>query len=217
MNIRNKKSNKKTVIAALSLASLITLSPFAQAANKHGSYKHNNTAVFTDYANVTRVDPIYKQVAYQQPTQQCWYEHSQHQTQHHGHSNHRRDRHAGQTIVGGIVGGVIGNQIGRHTGSHKARIGATVAGAIVGSALANESGSRHRDRHANKHGWPHTTHTVTESQPVKHCREVYETQHKRKIVGYNVTYRYRGRTHTTHMQRDPGHKLPIRVSLSPQG
>lgn len=221
MQIRTKKLNKKTIIAALSVVGLLALSPLSQAGNKHGqssiNNKHNSTANFTDYGNVTHVEPVYRHVQYQQPTQECWYENNQHTTQHNGHSNQHRNRNAGQTIVGGIVGGVIGNQIGRHTGSKKARIGATVAGAIFGSALANESHSTNRNRHGIRHQRPNTTHTVTESQPVKHCKQVHQTQNRRELIGYNVTYQYRGQSHTTHMQRDPGHRLPIRVSISPQG
>jgi uncharacterized protein YcfJ len=32
------------------------------------------------------------------------------------------------------------------------------------------------------------------------------------VLGYDVTYRYGGRMHTTHMDHDPGDRLRVRVN-----
>jgi len=33
--------------------------------------------------------------------------------------------------------------------------------------------------------------------------------------GYNVTYRYQGRTYSTQMDHRPGKRIPVNVSVSP--
>lgn len=207
----------KTLIGTISIAVLLLFNPVAHAGNKHkhgGKHKnfHSATTHFTDYAKVVHVEPIFRRVEQYRPEQSCWYEEQEHTTHYRERRAHRRDHrpNAAQALVGGLVGGAIGNQIGRHSGDKGVRLGATVAGAIVGSAIANESHSRHR-------GGRHETYTVTESRPVKRCSQNYEKHYVREIVGYDVTYRYRGHSHTTRMQHDPGHRLPVRVTISPQG
>ena len=69
---------------------------------------------------------------------------------------------------------------------------ATAVGLVGGAVLGNHIEGRHQ-----RHG----TETVTRC----HTQTRYET----RTVGYDVTYRYRGRHHTTRMDHDPGRFVRI--------
>ena len=50
---------------------------------------------------------------------------------------------------------------------------------------------------------------------VTECRVVNDVQSR--IVGYQVTYEYRGQRFSTLMQEQPGAYVPVRVSVDPVG
>jgi uncharacterized protein YcfJ len=52
-------------------------------------------------------------------------------------------------------------------------------------------------------------------QAHRSCRTLTENQPRERVTAYRVTYRYRGHTATTQLSYDPGHRLPVNVSLSP--
>ena len=173
---------------------------------------------FTEYARVVNVLPIYKQVRYQQPKQECWIEDQQHIIQYQGQNNKRRgtSRSTGDVLIGGVIGGVIGNQLTRK-GSSRARTGATVAGAIIGSALAGESSDRtkrHR-RYSESSNNGYQSQPSYETRPVKRCENTTETHYREQLQGYDVTYRYRGENFKTRMKRNPGDRIKIQVSVRP--
>ena len=174
---------------------------------------------FIEYANVVDVSPIYKQVRYQQPKQECWIEEQQHVIRNQGQGKQLRGNspNSGDVLIGGVIGGVIGNQLGRK-GSHGARAGATVAGAIIGSALAGESssrGKRHRRQSKSYDNNRYERQPRYETRPVKRCENTTETHYEQRLQGYDVTYRYRGKSFTTRMKRDPGNKIKLQVSVRP--
>lgn len=139
------------------------------------------------WANVTRVNPIYRNVQVSDTTQQCY---QQPVVRQEGGSN------TAGTILGAVVGGVLGNTVGKGDG----RKAATVAGAVVGGAVGNGVASRN-DR------------VVSDS--VTHCEPVRNVGTERRIVGYNVEYRYRGQAYMARMDYDPGERLRVRVSVTP--
>jgi len=53
------------------------------------------------------------------------------------------------------------------------------------------------------------------SREVTECRVVNDVQ--ARVVGYQVTYEYRGQHFTTLMQEQPGAYVPVRVSVDPVG
>lgn len=154
-------------------------------AHKHRDHGHrggNKPA----YAKVVAVKPIIRTVTVSTPRQTCWDEEVVHRTE--------RRQSAVPTVVGGVVGGVIGHQVGHG----KTRNVATVAGAVVGAAIGNEIGQQ---RSGGR------TIVTTREQ----CRTTQEHHREERIEGYWVTYRYKGKKHTTRMDEHPGET--IRVSL----
>ena len=146
---------------------------------------------YLDNARVTSVDPQYENVRL--PRQECndrWI------------SEPRRSggREYGGAVLGGVAGALIGNQVGRGHG----REAATAIGAVVGAFTGDNLSTRDR--------WDRNEEA---SRQVTTCRNVEDVQ--TRIVGYQVTYEYRGQQFTTLMQENPGRFLPVRVSVEPVG
>jgi uncharacterized protein YcfJ len=93
------------------------------------------------------------------------------------------------------VGGVLGSTVGKGDG----RRAATVAGAVAGGAVGNRASGRGRD------------YESTQTQ----CREVSSVSEQRRIIGYDVEYRYRGEVYMSRLNYDPGERLRVRVQVEP--
>lgn len=139
------------------------------------------------YAPVVRVYPIKQTEIYREPREKCYREHVE------------VPAHASPagTVVGGLLGAAIGNKLGH--GDSNRKLG-TVAGAVVGATVGN-SVSRAR------------AHSHTETRDI--CETVYDERMEAHVVGYDVEYRYAGRTYTTRMDHDPGKEIRLRVNAYP--
>ncbi len=184
------------------------------------SYKREQLVT---YADVISVSPIYREVSLQRPKRECWIEETQHVIRYEGQDPYRGQRNrrqsansrTGDVLIGTVIGGVIGNQLGRKAG-RGGRTGATVAGAIIGSALASESAAASQ-RHRRQSEPRYERQPVYETRPVKRCENTTETHYEQRLQGYDVTYRYRGETFTTRMNRDPGNRIKLQVTIRPVG
>ncbi|HQQ71436.1 MAG TPA: glycine zipper 2TM domain-containing protein, partial [Alicycliphilus sp.] len=94
----------------------------------------------------------------------------------------------GGAVLGAIAGGAAGNAIGGGSG----RAAATALGVIGGALLGNQVES-------GRPGY----------QNVQRCTT--QTYYDNRIIGYDVTYEYAGRSYTTRTQTDPGQWIPITV------
>jgi uncharacterized protein YcfJ len=147
-----------------------------------------------DYARVTEVVPIISYVEVRRPHHECWDEVVYYEEP-------RRTGTAGSTIVGGIVGGVIGRQFGDGRG----RDAMTIVGTLVGSAIGHDAAVRRQRRDG------YETYSRTEER----CRTSYSLDREERVDGYQVTYRYRGRSFTTRTDTHPGERIRVRVSVTP--
>ena len=177
----------------MSRFSAIALAVLAAAGGVHaqergyGSERGDNERVA--WADVLRVDPVYDQVQVSRPREECY------DAEVVEHRDPRGNNAAG-TVIGAIVGGALGNTVGKGDG----RKAATVAGALVGGAIGNNS-ARRDDRY----------YSSTETR----CRTVDERVSERRIIGYDVQYRYRGDVYMSHLDYDPGERMRVRVSVTP--
>ena len=142
---------------------------------------------FEDFGRVVRVQPRLEEIRI--PRQECRTEYVQVPVQ--------QQRGAGGSIVGGVVGGLLGNQVGSGSG----RVAATAAGAIAGAMIGD------RSENANRGG------PAVQEQAVRQCRTVDAIESRTN--GYDVTYEFRGQTYNTVMNRDPGNRVRLRVSVQP--
>jgi uncharacterized protein YcfJ len=143
-----------------------------------------------DWARVTHVDPVYRTITVTEPETECWSERVEYPT--HRHYNNS----AGGAIVGGVVGGVIGNKIGH------GKSGATIAGTLIGAAIGHDAA-----RHGGGRG--------TVSRDERHCETVERHHTERRLIGYDVSYRYRGRHYSTFMEEHPGDRVRVNVDVTP--
>ena len=141
------------------------------------------------WADVLRVDPVYDRVQASAPREVC----DDVPVERHvdgGNNN------AAGTVIGAIVGGVLGNTVGKGDG----RKAATVAGAVVGGAVGHGVATQDDGYYAG---------------PERHCRMVQDAAEERRIVGYDVQYRYRGDVYMSRLDYDPGERMRVRVSVAP--
>jgi len=149
---------------------------------------------FVDRARVQDVQPQYEQV--QMPRQECSSQLVQDAPQPVAGSG---SGIAG-AVIGGVAGGILGHQVGRGSG----RDAATAAGAVVGALAGNSI--------QNSNAQPQQ-YVQAPPREVRSCRTINEVQ--QRLVGYRVTYEYRGNQYVTVMHEQPGHSLPVRVSVTP--
>jgi uncharacterized protein YcfJ len=137
------------------------------------------------YADVLRSEPVYDYVRTAQPRQECYDQH----VQHHADTT-------GGTVLGAIIGGALGNTVGKGDG----RTAATIGGAVVGGAIGHNVASNHGDGYNG-----------TETR----CRVVDGGYEERRVVAYDVEYRFRGNVYQSRIGYDPGERLRVRVEVTP--
>lgn len=158
-----------------------------------GHQAHAQNGRHVDFAHVTQVTPIYQTIEHRIPQQRCWTETVAQQ--------HPQRRSAAGTIVGGVIGGVIGNEVGR--GSDNKRIGAVV-GSLLGMSIGNDI-SRSRHHHSNNVIY----------KDIERCEVNNRIETEQVLKGYNVTYKYQGKTFNAQTDEHPGKKIKVVVSVQP--
>jgi uncharacterized protein YcfJ len=143
---------------------------------------------FEDFGRVVRVQPRIEHV--RTPRQECRTDYVQAPVQ--------QQRSQAGTVIGGIAGALLGSQVGGGNG----RVAAAAAGAIAGGMVGDNV-----DNNGRNYG------PQVQEQAVQRCRTVDAVQER--TSGYDVTYDYRGHTYTTVMNRDPGNRVRLRVSVEP--
>jgi uncharacterized protein YcfJ len=146
---------------------------------------NNDDNAHYGWADVLRADPVQGVTRTEVPRQECY---EQPVVRHEGGNS------TAGTVLGAVIGGVLGNTVGKGDG----RKAATVAGAVAGGAIGNRT-NRGRD------------YETTQTQ----CREVSSVSEQRRIIGYDVEYRYRGEVYTSRLSYDPGERLRVRVRVDP--
>ncbi len=165
-----------TLLISAALVAMPALAQDAPSANTHYGW-----------ADVLRVDPIYRVVQVERPQEQCYQQPVVREERH--------SRTAG-TVLGAIIGGVLGSTVGKGDG----RRAATVAGAVAGGAIGNRVSARG---------------DTTQQGVQTVCDNATRVHEERRVSGYNVEYRYRGDIYMSRLDYDPGDRLRIRISVSP--
>lgn len=137
------------------------------------------------YADVLRSSPVYDTFRTSEPREECYDERVE----------RRGGDGTGGAVLGAIIGGALGNQVGKGDG----RKAATVAGAVIGGTIGHNQATG-GDRYEGVE---------------RRCRIIEDYREERRLVGYDVEYRYRGEVYMSRLDFDPGDKLRVRVSVSP--
>jgi len=156
-------------------------------ARHHADADYADYPDYADTAPVLSATPIYETVRVSHPEEECWNEQVKHR---------RGGDSATGTLAGGIVGGVIGNQFGHGAGNTAMTVAGSLLGASIGHDLDREPERRY----------------VTDE---RHCEVVDHYSKEERVVGYRVTYRYKGQTFVTRTVEDPGDRIPVRMAVEP--
>lgn len=176
----------KLLLPAVMLALLAPALAGGVAFAQDAGYSAGDDNTHYGWADVLRVDPVYGVARSEMPRQECY---DQPVVRHEGGNS------AAGTVLGAVIGGVLGNTVGKGDG----RKAATVAGAVAGGAVGHGVSRGGRD------------YEDTET----HCREVRTVSEQRRIMGYDVEYRYQGDVYVSRLDYDPGERLRVRVNVTP--
>ena len=138
-----------------------------------------------------------------------------------------RDGNVGGTVAGALIGGLVGNQVGDGNG----RKAATVAGAAAGGYIGNRVDRKHvggkvvtRTERQCRTVSEATSSSRTVAWNVTYrnpdgTTDTMRTDRKpgsriplgteKTVIGYDVTYRYRGEEQHLRMDDKPGARLPV--------
>lgn len=180
----------------------ISLSCIALAASAQDDYRDDYPApasqagIAYDFAKVVDVQPVYDEVPVAAPRTVCWNEPVAYVSR----PNYPPRRRETPEVVGGIIGGLIGNQFGHGDG----RAAATIAGVALGSSIARDNNRYYDDSYA-----PRYERTVTE----RRCEQRSDYRQERQLIGYDVTYDYRGAVGRTFSEHQPGTEIRVRIAV----
>jgi uncharacterized protein YcfJ len=150
------------------------------------------------WADVLRVDPVYDDGAPPVPAQQGCYD-EQVPTRAPASGASSGGNRTAASVFGAIIGGILGHQVGKGDGRKAATAAGAVAGAVVGNNVA--AANERPDQPA------YTT--------VRRCPPSEGGNSQRRVVAYDVEYRYRGEIYTSRLGYDPGDRIRVRVSVVP--
>lgn len=168
------------------VSALVLAMMAAGAHAQNAPYPNDDGNAHYGWADVLRADPVHGVTRTNVPRQECY---DQQVVRHEGGNS------TAGTVLGAVIGGVLGNTVGKGDG----RKAATVVGAVAGGAVGNRAAGRGND------------YETTQTQ----CREVSSISEQRRIIGYDVEYRYRGEVYTSRLSYDPGERLRVRVRVDP--
>lgn len=182
----------KRLIASTLL--LLLISPLANAHHNKGSYKQSYYK-----ARVLDVVPVYEYVTVNYGRDKC---RSPHHSGYYSSSDYSRYSTKNRNHHATVLGSVIGGSIGHAASDRKHKIVGTVAGAIIGGVIAhniNHKISRKHDSYSSRHNQHHNS-------CVKHNRTPSK---QRRLRGYEVTYKMKGRIYQTFSQDRPNKTIRI--------
>lgn len=173
----------KSVVVPLLLA-LASTPLYAGHGHGHHKKKHRAAESTVIKARVSHVEPIVEVVQVPQQRRECWDEVVSGSTTHHS---------AGGMLAGAIIGGAIGHNVGNRRNRDATRAVGTIIGATIG----------HNSDHSYQRPYSYTE---------QRCSVNTDYIEEERILGYRVSYKYRGEHYTTRMNRDPGRFVRLRVS-----
>lgn len=185
----------KQLIAGMVVTGLMTGTALAD----HRGDKFDRGEGRATWAKVTHVEPITKTFTERVPRESCWQEQVRYEVPVGGGYES-----ATPALLGTLIGAAIGNSLG-HSHHKSNRNIKTVAGGLIGASIGADIGRRHSGPQG----------TRVEYRDEERCEVSYDTRYEERVVGYDVSYRYRGETYRTRMDYDPGKKIQVNVKVRP--
>lgn len=122
------------------------------------------------------------------PEQRCWVEP--------GQVAQERDRNnLPGALIGAVIGGILGHQVGGGSGRDLATIGGVIAGGAIGNTVGRD-------------GQP-----AAPARDVERCADI---PGQAQIQFWDVTYDFRGQSHTVQMTTEPGRTIKVNRDGEPR-
>ncbi len=180
---------------------------------------------YYDYARVVNVDPIVEVVNQPVRSQRCYggndgygYDGNGYNSGYNGYYGHSGVN--GGKLLGGLIGGALGNSVGKGDGRKATTIAGAVAGyAIAGAVQRDNRYDRSYGNYDRDHGyWNNSGYGYGDQGYYNDTRCEVDTDYRRdrRVVGYDVTYDYRGRIQHVRSVVDPGSRIRVRVDVRPE-
>ncbi|MFL0800751.1 MAG: glycine zipper 2TM domain-containing protein [Agarilytica sp.] len=179
------------LLCSLILTPSLSADEHARGKKPHYRDKHQ----FTDFAKVKQATAQYKTFEHRIPEEKCW-------TETVVLERYEQPSRTG-ALLGGLIGGTIGHAVGHGRSNKK-------LGAVVGSVLGASIGKDVSQQRHNARNQPNRTY-----DEVERCEVEYHSQYEERIIGYDVTYQYRGEFYHTFMKKHPGKRIRVNVAISP--
>jgi len=181
--------NRKLQIVVAASTVILALPAWAgYDGHRHAGHGYDNDRYH--YAKVIRAEPVFEVIRVPGRRHACEDRVVRRRVAEH--------RSAGPVIFGAILGGVIGNQLSRGHGHHGDRSIATIAGAAIGGVVGSEI--QHRKYPARYY---------TGRAPV--CRTHANWWNERRIVAWDVKWKYQGRVYHSRVSEQPGKRIRVRI------
>lgn len=123
------------------------------------------------------------------------------------------DNRVAGTVIGALIGGVIGHAFGRGDGNKAATAAGAVAGGVAGNriaAAAQDQQINARQADAERDAVSASLRDSRDTRPIRGS-----SQPERRIVGYDVEYRYKGEIYMARLPFDPGDRMRVKVTVVP--
>lgn len=229
-----KRLSASLLAASLAFAGAASAQSYGSSRDVYDNRGYDNSSDYA-YARVIRVDPIIGRGGSRATSQNCTYRRSDdvyaggNDGYYDRDGNYRRDdgysrdgyydrdgayrRDGGSetgrtmaTVLGGIAGAVLGSKVGNGSGRY---VGTAVGSMVGGMAGRSIYDSSQRNRQAQT-----GTVRVCDPEPVNGRGDYYGSGER--VDGYDVTYEYAGRTYRTRTSYNPGDRIRVRVSVTPE-
>lgn len=198
----------KLVLPAFVAASLVAVPAFAGKDHRYDrDDRYEPRYGNTEYADVLEARPRYRTVRIEEPRRECWDERVVYRDEPRGgRDDYYLTNGTAGAVIGAIAGGVAGHQFGKGRGKDAA----TALGAIIGAGVGQRVAVQNypRDRGYDRGDYERVGYE-------ERCRTINDYREEQRVDGYDVTYRYGGRTYHTTLPHDPGRRMPVDVNVQP--
>ncbi len=205
-------------LSGILIASMLLFADFCPAQDHAATHPPPIAAESTRYgwADVLRVDPVYEALPETAPSDgevapsrpDC-----SDAAPPPPHDNDLTDNRAAGTVIGALIGGVIGHAFGRGDGNKAATAVGAVAGGVAGNRIAaaqDQKTDARQQADAERDAVSASLRDCREARPIRGS-----SQPERRIVGYDVEYRYKGEIYMARLPFDPGDRMRVKITVVP--
>jgi uncharacterized protein YcfJ len=203
-------------VSGILIASMLLFADFCHAQDHAVAHPPPIAAESTRYgwADVLRVDPVYEAVADTAENgdtpQDCPNESPPPPPR----ENDQADTRAAGTAIGVLIGAVIGHALGHGNGNKLTTVAGAVAGGVAGNRIAAAQ-DQATNNQAQQQADAERDAVATSLLDCRDGTTRRPAQSERRIIGYDVEYRYKGEIYMARLPFDPGDRVRVKITVVP--